>query len=158
DCGCQPRGPARPEDRDRQGGRREADRPRGGQRADGQHQGARAGAEERGVTVTDETTAAGMTARGHALRVAVAEAVAEVAGKARKQARGEAEALFAALREDGQTQQKVVLPDGEEIGLVSIKAGGTTVEVDDEDALLAWVDEHCPGEAEEYVDPDAITN
>lgn len=102
--------------------------------------------------------AEGLSARDHALRVAVAESIADVAAKARKHARGEAEAMFAGLREDGQTQQKVVLPSGEEIGLITIKAGGTAVEVDDEDALLSWVDEHCPGEAEEYVNPDAITN
>lgn len=107
------------------------------------------------MTAVDERQV--MTARDHALRVAVLTAVSELAARELKKARAEAEGLFAGLREDGQSQQKVLLPGGEEVGLISIKAGAVVTETD-EDALLAWVREHCPGELEECIDGTALLN
>lgn len=98
-----------------------------------------------------------MTARDHALRVAVLDVIGKEISSAYKNARGEAQAAFAPLRADGQSQQKVMLPDGDEIGLISIKAGGKSVDVT-EDALTAWLRDHNPEGLEDYVDPEAVTN
>jgi hypothetical protein len=98
-----------------------------------------------------------LTPREHALRVAVLEAITETAKAAYVKARGEAEQAFAAVRKDGGKQQAVMLPDGTEIGMVSIKAGTPSVTAD-EDALLAWVREHSPGDIEPYITPQALTD
>lgn len=96
-----------------------------------------------------------LTPRDHALKVAVLEALEWVVAQQYAQARGEAEPVFAAVRADGAAQQEVLLPDGTRIGLVSIKAGATDT-VTDEEALLAWVQEHAPESAEEYIEPWAV--
>lgn len=93
-----------------------------------------------------------MPAREHALRVAVLDVIDKEIGTAYKHARREAEAVFGPARADGQSQQKVMLPDGTEIGLISIKAGGKDVAVTEE-ALEAWVEEHVPDGFENYVAP-----
>lgn len=98
-----------------------------------------------------------LTPREHALRVAVLEAIVEAAKAEYTKARRGAEQAFAAIRADGGKQQAVMLPDGTEIGLISIKAGGSTVTVD-EDELLAWVGEHAPGDIEEYITPEAMSD
>ncbi len=96
-----------------------------------------------------------LTARDAALLVAVLEALEYVVGEKYKEARAEAEPLFAAIRRDGGTQQEVLLPDGEKIGLVSIKAGQPDL-LTDEDALMAWAREHNPEAVEEYIVPWAV--
>ena len=98
-----------------------------------------------------------MTPREHALRVAFLEAIAEYAKVELAKARKGAEPVFAVVRKDGGKQLAVMLPGGEEIGLISIKAGVPTVTAD-EDELLAWVREHSPDDIEEYIDPQALSD
>jgi hypothetical protein len=95
-----------------------------------------------------------VTPREHALRVAALEALVEAAKKEYAAARAEAEEAFKKVRADGQPQQRVLLPDGEDVGLISIKDGGYSVDMPEE-RLLAWCREHNPGAVEEYVDPSA---
>jgi hypothetical protein len=59
--------------------------------------------------------------------------------------------VFASARADGQTQQKVMLPDGTEIGLISIKAGTPSVRLDEAGGLYAWCEEHSPDSIEQHV-------
>lgn len=99
----------------------------------------------------------GLTPREHALRVAVLEAITEMAKAEYAKARADAQLAFAAVRADGGKQQAVMLPDGTEIGMVSIKAGVTDVTADDAE-LLAWVREHVPDGIESYIDPAALTD
>jgi hypothetical protein len=96
----------------------------------------------------------GLTPREHALRVAVLDAIVKTAEAEATRARRDAEQAFAAVRKDGGKQQAVMLPDGTEIGLISIKAGGSTV-TPDEEGLLAWVREHSPDDIEEYITTEA---
>jgi hypothetical protein len=98
-----------------------------------------------------------LTPRDHALRVAVLGAVLDTVKAEYAHARGEAEAAFAPLRADGQTQQKALLPDGSEVGLVSIKAGGTSVTAD-EAKLEAWVRKRVPDGMETAISPSALTD
>lgn len=98
-----------------------------------------------------------LTPRDHALRVAVLGAVLDTVKAEYAQARGEAEAAFAPLRADGQSQQKALLPDGAEVGLISIKAGAQSLTVN-EAALEAWVRERVPDGMETVVDPGALTD
>ena len=93
--------------------------------------------------------------REAALKVAVLETLEWVVAQEYAAARSEAEPVFAAIRADGAAQQEVLLPDGARIGLVSIKAGATDT-VTDEDALLAWAQEHNPAAVEEYIEPWAV--
>jgi hypothetical protein len=95
-----------------------------------------------------------LTPREHALRVALLSALADEVKAALVQARAEAQQAFAPVRVDGQTQQLVMLPSGERVGLISIRDGGTTVGFS-EDELLAWVAEHMPHEVKETVEPYA---
>lgn len=98
-----------------------------------------------------------LTARDHALRVAVLDVLGKEVGTAYKSARAEAEEVFGPARADGQSQQKVMLPDGTEIGLISIKAGGKQVDVT-EAALEAWVAAHVPDGMEDVADERALTD
>ena len=66
-----------------------------------------------------------------------------------------AEPVFADVRAGGHPQQEVLLPDGTRIGLVSVKAGVTDT-VTDEEALLAWAQEHNPEAVEEYIESWAV--
>ena len=92
------------------------------------------------------------TKRDAALKVAVLDALKDEVDKAYKAARREAEAVFAEARKDGSTQQKVMLPDATEIGLISIRGGGRSVQWDGGMAgLLAWCREHAPHMVESYV-------
>lgn len=95
-----------------------------------------------------------MSAREAALRVAVLGALLDEVKKTYSAARKNAEREFADIRKNGFPQQKVMLPDGAEIGLISIKGGTPSVDVD-EDALTAWVAEHHPADVETYVAPEA---
>lgn len=94
-----------------------------------------------------------LSPRDHALRVAVLDVVKAEYGAARDAAEPE----FAAMRAEGQKQQAVMLPDGTEIGLVSIKAGAPTVAVT-EGALEDWVRKHVPDGMEDYIVPAAMTD
>lgn len=98
-----------------------------------------------------------MTPRDHALRVAALEALTELAKKEYAKARAEAEESFKAVRADGQSQQRVLLPDGEDIGLISIRDGAKTADVT-EGALMAWCREHVPDAIEEHIAPEAMTS
>ena len=89
--------------------------------------------------------------RDHALRVAVLKVIADESARLYKGARADAEEAFAPARADGHSQQKVMLPDGAEVGLISISAGGRQADVTDA-ALEAWCDAHLPGAFEEYAD------
>lgn len=90
------------------------------------------------------------------LRVAALDALSKRVNKALADARQEAEQGFAALRVAGVTQLEVALPSGDVVGKISIKAGQDTV-IDDEDALLAWVEANKPEEIEHSVSPSALT-
>lgn len=98
-----------------------------------------------------------LTPRDHALRVAVLGAVLDTVKAEYTRARSDAMAAFAPIRADGQTQQKALLPDGSEVGLISIKEGATSVTVD-EDALEAWVREHVPDGIEPVITPAALAD
>jgi len=54
----------------------------------------------------------------------------------------------------GTPQQEVLLPDGTRIGLISIRKGGNSIDLD-EAALTAWVRVHQPGLVERYLLPGA---
>lgn len=99
----------------------------------------------------------GPSPRDHALKVAVLEALLETVKSEYAKARAGAQEAFRTVRTEGGKQQAVMLPDGTEIGLISIKAGTPSVAVD-EDALTAWVQEHVPEDIEEYVVPEAWSN
>lgn len=96
-----------------------------------------------------------VTARDAALKVAVLEALQHVVEEKYEEARQAAEPVFADVRAGGHPQQEVLLPDGTRIGLVSIKAGVTDT-VTDEEALLAWAQEHNPEAVEEYIESWAV--
>lgn len=97
------------------------------------------------------------TPRDHALKVAVLGALLDVVKAEYETARKAAEPEFAAMRAEGQKQQAVMLPDGTEIGLVSIKAGTPTLAVTEAD-LEAWVREHLADGMADYVVPAALTD
>ena len=92
-----------------------------------------------------------------ALRVAVLGVAAEDAKNAYLLARAQAQPRFALARKLGIPQQAVVLPGGVEAGLLALKQGGRTVEVD-EDALLLLIASALPSECEDYVTEDAATD
>jgi hypothetical protein len=96
-----------------------------------------------------------MTADEHALRIATLEALAFTVAAEYENARAEAEPVFAAIRKKGNPQQEVLLPNGEKIGLISIRVG-VTVATMDPVALLAFVREYQPAEVEEHIDPAAL--
>lgn len=95
--------------------------------------------------------------RDAALLVAIYEALEWVVGKEYKQAREQAEPLFAEMRRNGHPQQEVLLPDGTRIGLVAIKSGEPDV-LTDEDALMAFTLEHSPDDVEEYIAEWAVSS
>jgi hypothetical protein len=98
-----------------------------------------------------------MTPREAALKVAALEALAEAAKKEYVQARAEAQDVFKSAALDGQPQQRVLLPSGESIGLITIKDGTPSVEITG-DGLLAWCALHQPSAIEEYINPAALSN
>ena len=99
-----------------------------------------------------------MNAREHALRIATLEALKEAVLAEYEKARAEAEPVFAAkYAEEGNDRQAVLLPSGEKVGQITIKAPVPMVDMDDgPDALLDWCREHFPAAVEEYIDPDAV--
>src|SRR5580700_10499832 len=94
-----------------------------------------------------------MTARQHALRIATLEALADAVAAEYTKARQEAEPVFAAkYAEEGNDRQAVLLPSGERVGQITIKAPVPVVDMP-QDALLDWCCEHFPSAVEEYIDP-----
>jgi hypothetical protein len=96
------------------------------------------------------------TPRAAALRVAVLSCLLDAVKAEHGHARKAAEEVFAPVRKDGQTQQKVLLPDGTEIGLISIKGGAPSVDWGEPGALLAWCRENAPHHVEQYVTEGAF--
>ena len=94
--------------------------------------------------------------REHALRVATLEALKEAVIAEYEAARAAAEPVFAALYADeGNDRQAVLLPDGEKVGQLTIKAPAAVVDMPP-GALLDWCREHFPSAVEEYIDPACI--
>lgn len=85
-----------------------------------------------------------------ALRVAVLGVREDDAKQAYTAARAAAGPRFAAARRLGVKQQAVMLPGGVEAGVLALKQGGTSVEVD-EDALLVLIAGPVPSETEDYI-------
>lgn len=98
-----------------------------------------------------------MSLRDHGLRVALLGALLDEVGAALAQARADAEEAFAPARADGQTQQLVMLPTGERVGLISIRDGNVSVEFGEND-LLKWAAEHVPHQIREVIEPYAWDN
>ena len=99
-----------------------------------------------------------MTAREHALRIATLEALADAVAAEYAKARAEAEPVFAAkYADEGNDRQAVLLPSGEKVGQLTIKAPAPSVEMTGgKDALLDWCCEHFPAAVEEYIDPAKV--
>jgi hypothetical protein len=94
-----------------------------------------------------------VTPREHALRVAALEALREAVIAEYEAARATAEPAFAALyAEEGNDRQAVLLPSGEKVGQITIKAPAAVVDMS-AGTLLTWCREHFPAAVEEYVDP-----
>lgn len=85
-----------------------------------------------------------------ALRVAVLGVREDDAKQAYAAARAAAGPRFAAARRLGVKQQAVMLPGGVEAGVLALKQGGTSVEVD-EGALLVLIAGPVPSETEDYI-------
>lgn len=89
--------------------------------------------------------------------VAAAEVRADDAAGILKLARKSVEPRFALARKLGVKQQAVMLPGGVEAGVLALKAGATTVDVD-EDALLLLIAPAMPSETEDYVTAKAASD
>lgn len=90
----------------------------------------------------------------HSLKVAVLEALVAHITKEYKTARADAEAAY---RDNKVRKVTVELPNGDELGDITIKQPKPTAAIDEE-KLLAWVAEHTPAEVEEYLDTAAQTD
>ena len=97
-----------------------------------------------------------MSARDAALRVAVLSCLLDAVKAEHGRARKAAEEVFAPVRKDGTPQQRVLLPDGTDIGLISIKAGAQSVQLDEPGALLEWCKANAPQHVEQYVTEGAF--
>jgi len=102
-------------------------------------------------TVTPPTPA---VLQRHALRVAIKTGQADQAERAKEGARAAAQIVFAAARRKADKTLAVILPDGTEIGTISIHKGTTTFTVD-EDSLLAIAAGNDSGDLEDYLLPGA---
>lgn len=98
-----------------------------------------------------------LTAREHALRIAALEALAAAVTAEYEKARAEAEPVFAAkYAEDGNDRQMVLLPSGEKVSQITIKAPAPSVRFQ-EDRVEAWAAGVIgDGAFEEYIMPAAI--
>ena len=97
-----------------------------------------------------------MSARDYALRIAALEALADAVAAEYAKARAEAEPVFASkYADDGNDRQAVLLPSGEKVGQLTIKAPAAVVDMP-ENALLEWCHEHFPYAVEEYIDPGKV--
>ena len=101
-----------------------------------------------------------LNARQHALRIATLEALADAVATEYAKARAEAEPVFAAkYADEGNDRQAVLLPSGEKVGQLTIKAPAPSVEMTGgKDALLDWCCEHFPAAVEEYIDPAKVNS
>lgn len=90
-------------------------------------------------------------------RVAVLRALLDEIKSELNTARAEAQEEYRAKRGDGVKTLKVSLPNGEEVGTISIKDGARTV-TPDRDALLAHVKATAPTEVVEMVDPKVLAD
>ncbi|REF00259.1 hypothetical protein [Thermomonospora umbrina] len=95
-----------------------------------------------------------MNLADHSLRVATLKAISDFVAKEYAAARKEAEAVY---RENGIRSLTVSLPDGQQVASITVTQPNPSVKVD-EDALLAWVEEHCGTEVETVLDPAATTD
>jgi hypothetical protein len=97
-----------------------------------------------------------VTARDHALRVTGLEAVAGFFADEYDKARAEAEPVFRAkYTQDGNDRQMVMLPDGEKVSQITIKAAAPVVTMQPGQPGK-WAAEHNPGAFEEYIAPHAV--
>jgi hypothetical protein len=92
-----------------------------------------------------------VNARDAALRVAVLSCLLDAVKAEHSRAREAAQEVFAPARKDGQTQQKVLLPDGTEIGLISIRGASPEVRLNEAGALFGWCKENAPQRIERYL-------
>jgi len=99
-----------------------------------------------------------MNAREHALRIAALEALADAVATEYARARAEAEPVFASkYADEGNDRQAVLLPSGEKVGQLTIKAPAPVVDMP-ENTLLDWCHEHFPAAVEEYIDPAKVSS
>lgn len=99
-----------------------------------------------------------MNPKQHSLRIAALRVLSDEVKTAQMAARGEAEKVFAAARNDlGMKSVAVTLDDGTPLGSVAIKAGAKTVAVD-EPALFELVADSAPDELVEVLKPGAETD
>jgi len=97
-----------------------------------------------------------VSARDAALRVAVLSCLLDAVKAEHSRARKAAEEVFGPIRKDGTSQQRVLLPDGADIGLISIKAGAQSVQLDEAGKLLEWCKTNAPQHVEQYVTEGAF--
>jgi hypothetical protein len=90
----------------------------------------------------------------HSLKVAVLDALVAHITKEYKAARADAEAAY---RDNKVRKVTVELPNGDDLGDITVKQPRPSVDVDEE-KLLAWVAEHTPTEVEDYLDSSAQTD
>jgi hypothetical protein len=100
------------------------------------------------------------TPREHALRTALLEALQAAIADEYAEARAAAEFAFAAMyRDEGNDRQMVLLPSGEKVGQVTVKAAPPVVTYLAEDGLEAWAREHLGEEAfEEFVPASVLAS
>ena len=99
-----------------------------------------------------------LSARQHALRIAALEALSEAVKAEYENARAEAMPVFASkYADDGNDRQAVLLPSGEKVGQITIKAPVKAAEMP-AGALMDWCAEHFPTAIEEYIDPAALNS
>jgi hypothetical protein len=91
----------------------------------------------------------------HSLRLAILAADIAKLNDQYAAARQAAETDFAVARNQGITQQRVMLPGGSDAGLISLYGGGKVVDVN-EDELILHVALTDPAKIEEYVPDRAL--
>ena len=97
-----------------------------------------------------------LSPRQAALRAAALEAVAVVFTAEYEKARGEAGPVLAAMYREGNDRQAVLLPDGEKIGQLTVKAPAPEVTWTREDTLEDWAREHIGDGAFEDYAPETV--
>jgi hypothetical protein len=98
-----------------------------------------------------------MNLNDHTLKVAVLRVRSDRLKADYEAARMAAEAAYKDAAADGTSQLRPRLPDGRTAGRLSIHAGSAEVRFD-EPVLLATVEESAPAEAEDYLEPCAVTD
>lgn len=95
-----------------------------------------------------------MNVQEHGRQVAKLKALLNLITAEYNDARAGAAAAYAASRIGSLT---VVLPDGTEVGSVTVKAVGVVV-IPEDAVLLEWAKVHTPSEVEEFLDDKALTD